>query len=162
MANPVRSAGDRAPPFTLHDDPGRRVRLTELRGKWVVLSFLPKAMSATCTAQACALQEAHEEFLAMGAEVLCAGPDDAVRQRLFRESHELAFPLLIDRDAKLASRYGVFRERRTGGRSYAGMVRATFLIDPSGRISQLWDNLRVKGHVPRVLDRLREELDELA
>lgn len=157
MTNSVLAPGKRAPAFTLQSDQGERVRLTEHRGRWVVLFFFPKAGSPTCTRQMHEFQVTAAEFRKLGAVLIGVCPDPQERLGTFRKGNGLRFPLLHDRDAKLAIKYGVYRERKSSARDYFGIVRSTFLIDPSGRIAHLWDNLRVKGHVARVLTRLREE-----
>ena len=158
MANQVLRAGDRAPAFILSGDDGERVRLTEYRGRWVVLYFYPRDFTAGCTAQACAFRDSEKAFAEVGAVLLGIGPDEVESHARFRTELGLGFPLLHDRDARVASRYGVWREKRTGGHRYLGLVRSTMLVDPSGRIAQIWDNVRVKGHVDRVLTGLHEEL----
>lgn len=159
MANSVLRAGDRAPAFTLPADDGGRVRLTEYRGRWVVLYFYPKDFTPGCTRQAKAFQGALDEFEGAGAVVMGIGPCPIESHAAFRAACGLDYPLLHDRDARVASRYGVWREKRGNGRSYVGMVRSTLLLDPSGRIAQLWDNVRLKGHVAKVLARLERELE---
>jgi len=157
VTNTVLAPGKRAPAFTLQSDKGERVRLTEHRGRWVVLMFFPKAASPTCTRQMLDFQATAAEFQGLGAMLLGICPEAKEKLAGFREGCSLGFPLLHDRDAKLAIKYGVYRKRKTSARDYFGIVRSTFLIDPSGRIAHLWDNLRVKGHVSRVVARLREE-----
>lgn len=157
VTNSVLSPGKRAPAFTLQSDKGERVRLTEHRGRWVVLFFFPKALSPTCRREVLDFQAAATEFQKLGAMVLGVCPNPLERLSQFRKDCRLGFPLLHDRDAKLAIKYGVYRERKSSARDYFGIVRSTFLIDPSGRIAHLWDNLRVKGHVARVMKRLQEE-----
>lgn len=158
MANSTLRVGDRAPAFTLPAADGSRVRLTELRGRWVVLYFYPKNFTPACTAQACDFRDRHESFLATGAVVMGISPDPVDRHARFQEELGIDYPLLHDRDARIATRYGVWREKNTRGRSYLGLVRATLLLDPSGRIAALWDNVRVRGHVDKVLSGLRQEL----
>ena len=116
MANPLLRAGDRAPAFTLPADDGARARLTEYRGRWVVLYFYPRNGTPGCTRQARSFQEYQAEFEDLGARVLAASPDDRGGHAAFSEAEELTFPLLIDRDAKVAAKYGVWREKRQGGR----------------------------------------------
>jgi len=159
MANSVLQAGDRAPAFTLPADDGDRLRLTEYRGRWVVLYFYPKDFTPGCTAQAGDFQDALADFEDLGAVVLGIGPDPVESHAEFRSACGLGFPLLHDRDAKIASRYGVWREKQHHGRRYLGIVRSTMVLDPSGRVAQLWDNVRVKGHVDKVLNWLRKELE---
>ena len=159
MANSVLQAGDRAPAFTLPTDDGSRLRLTEHRGRWLVLYFYPKDFTPGCTTQACDFQAALGEFEAAGAMVLGISPDTVESHAEFRDSCGIEFPLLHDRDAKVARRYGVWREKRHSGRGYLAIVRSTLLLDPSGRIAQIWDNVRVKGHVDKVLAWLQRELE---
>ena len=94
------------------------------------------------------------------AVILGVSPDDLESHREFALDKGLPFELLVDRDSKVAGRYGVWREKNSHGRMYLGIVRSTFLIDPSGRIARIFDNLRVKGHVSKVLTALRSERDK--
>jgi len=160
LSNAVLAPGKRAPAFTLTSDQGDKIRLTEHRGRWVVLVFLPQSLTPSCCAQAKDFQSAAKDFTALGAVVLGVSPSESGRQADFRSCNRISFPMLHDRDAKLAIRYGVYRERKTSARTYLGIVRSTILIDPSGKVTHLWDNLRVKGHVSRVLQRLQEELQD--
>lgn len=158
MANHVLKLGQRAPAFSLKADDGALHRLTELRGQWVVVYFYPKAMTPGCTAQACDFRNSLRDFQRSGATVLGLSPDPAECQARFRAAHKLNFPLLADRDCKVAAKYGVWREKQNYGRCYLGIVRSTFLVDPAGKIAAAWDNVRVKGHTAKVLARLREEV----
>ncbi len=158
MANSILRVGDRAPAFTLPAADGSRVRLTEFRGRWVVLYFYPKNFTPACTTQACDFRDRHESFLATGAVIIGISPDPVDRHARFQEELGIDYPLLHDRDARIATRYGVWREKSTRGRSYLGLVRATLLLDPSGRIAHMWDNVRVRGHADKVLSGLRQEL----
>lgn len=157
MANLVLKPGSRAPAFTLKSGAGTAVRLTERKGRWVVVYFYPKNFTSGCTLEACEFRDARRDFAKLGAEVLGISPDPAESHADFSESLRLGFELLADRDAKVAARYGVWREKSFAGRRYQGIVRSTFLIDPAGKIAALWDNVRVKGHTGKVLSRLREE-----
>lgn len=158
MVNPVLSEGQRAPAFSLPSHDGERVRLTDLRGRWVVLYFYPKDMTPGCTAETVDFRDHHPAFRKEKAVVFGISPDDAETHRRFAEKTRAPFPLLVDRDSRVAEKYGVWREKAARGRKYLGIVRSTFLIDPDGRIVKIYDNLRVKGHVPKVLDALRSEL----
>ncbi|MDA0668144.1 MAG: peroxiredoxin [Planctomycetota bacterium] len=158
VTNPVLAPGNRAPAFTLPTDSGEKVRLTEHRGRWVVLFFLPLALTPSCCLEAKEFQKQADDFMNLGAVVVGVSPSNHVRHSEFREKNKLSFPMLHDRDAKLAIRYGVYRERTTNVRDYLGIVRTTVLIDPAGKVAHLWDNLRVKGHVGRVYARLEAEL----
>lgn len=157
MANHVLKPGQRAPAFTLKSGDGSAVRLTERKGKWVVVYFYPKDFTAGCTQEACEFRDVRRDLARLGAEVIGISPDSAESHAEFAASLRLGFPLLADRDAKVAARYGVWREKALAGRRYPGIVRSTFLIDPAGKIAAVWDNVRVKGHTDKVLARLRAE-----
>jgi peroxiredoxin Q/BCP len=159
LANPVLEVGKRAPAFTLPNARGERTRLTDLRGRWVVVYFYAKDKSNGCVTQARDFRNAHAEFTKKGAVILGVGPCCRESHAEFSKEEKLKFDLLVDRDSKLAVRYGVCREKGRAGIRYYGVVRSTFLIDPSGRIVHIWDNLRVNGHVARVLKRFTEELE---
>ena len=159
LANTVLDVGKRAPAFTLPNAHGERTRLTDLRGRWVVLYFYAKDGANGCTSQARAFRDAHQQFEESGAVILGVGPDGCESHAAFIKAEKLCFDLLVDRDSKLAIRYGACREKGRSGFRYYGIVRSTFLIDPSGRIVHIWDNLRVHGHVARVLKRFTEELE---
>ncbi|RMH01411.1 MAG: peroxiredoxin [Planctomycetota bacterium] len=158
MPNPVLSEGQRAPAFTLPATGGGRVRLTELRGRWVVLFFYPRDGSPGCTNEVRAFREQHADLAGLGAVVFGVSPDDLDSHEAFVARERLPFPLLTDRDSRVGARYGVWREKSNYGRKYLGLVRSTFLIDPSGRIVRIFDNVRVKGHVQRVRRALEEQL----
>lgn len=158
MANTVLDVGKRAPAFTLPNAQGERTRLTDLRGRWVVVYFYAKDQSNGCAVQARNFRDAFTEFKKLGAVILGVGADCQESHAAFIKQEKLPFNLLVDRDSKLAIRYGAHREKGRSGFRYHGIVRSTFLIDPSGRIVHIWDNLRVKGHVERVLKRFTEEL----
>ncbi len=157
MVNPLLAEGKRAPAFTLASSAGDKFRLTDHRGRWVVVFFYPKDLTPGCTAEAEGFRDQHAHFRKVGAVVVGLSPDPMARHLEFVEKHQLDFPLLSDRDAKVARRYGVWRTKKNYGREYEGIVRSTFLVDPSGKLAKVWDNVRVRGHVERVLTALREE-----
>ena len=156
LVNPILKEGTRAPAFTLPSQNGK-VRLTEQRGRWVVVYFYPKDDTPGCTTEACAFRDLKKEFEKQGAVVLGISPDDRDSHIRFAEKYDLSFPVLVDRDARVANKYGAWREKKNYGRTYLGIVRSSFLIDPSGKIVRIWDNVRVKGHVEKILATLREE-----
>jgi len=148
--------GDRAPDFELSSDLGETVRLEDLRGRWIVLFFYPKAMTPGCTTEACDFQDVHFQLRSMGAEILGISPDSTERLQRFRKKNGLGFPLLSDPEHRAAEAYGVWSLKKMAGREYMGIVRSTFLIDPEGRIAAVWRKVRVKDHVKRVLSKLEE------
>jgi peroxiredoxin Q/BCP len=146
--------GQQAPDFELPSDSGERVRLSDLRGKPVVLYFYPKDNTPGCTTQACGFRDAWDEYQARGAVVLGVSPDDETSHRKFREDHHLPFTLLADTDHEVAREYGAWGEKRNYGRTYEGIIRSTFVIAPDGTVAKAMRNVRAKGHADKVLDAL--------
>ena len=150
------AAGDRAPSFTLKDQDGETHRLADYRGRTVVLYFYPRDMTSGCTKQACSFRDTLPDIEALGAVVLGVSVDDAESHRRFRAEHRLNFPLLVDRGAKVATRYGAWGEKTLYGRKSIGMTRATFIIGPTGRLLRLWKRAKAESHGDVVLRALRE------
>ena len=139
-----------APNFTLPASGGEMVKLSQLRGRKVVLFFYPKDQTPTCTQEACDFRDAHEAFEAADAVLFGVSPDPVKSHVKFIEKMNLPFLLLSDEQLKAALKYGVWREKQLYGRRYMGIVRSTFLIDRKGRLAQEWRNVRVKGHIEAV------------
>jgi thioredoxin-dependent peroxiredoxin len=138
--------GDEAPDFTLPSDDGSEVRLSDFRGRRVVLYFYPKDDTSGCTAQACELRDDLPRFEALDAVVMGVSPDPVSSHVKFRDKYDLNFPLLADEDHAVAEAYGVWKEKSMYGRTYMGIERSTFVIDPEGRIEQAWRNVKARGH----------------
>lgn len=149
--NPKLNEGDPAPTFTAESGDGDKVSLEDYRGQKVVLYFYPKALTPGCTAQACDFRDNSDDIKAAGWAVLGVSPDSVDRLRKFRDKHDLNFPLLSDPDHEIAEMYGVWREKQNYGKTYTGIVRSTFLIDEEGKLIEIQDNVRAKGHVARLL-----------
>jgi peroxiredoxin Q/BCP len=143
--------GDVAPDFTLEADDGRRVTLSELRGKPVVLYFYPKDDTPGCTKEACAFRDRRDEIARSGAVVLGVSPDDVESHRRFRDKYSLNFPLLADPGHRVAEAYGAWREKTLYGKSSFGIQRSTFLIDREGTVKKAWKKVSVEGHDEEVL-----------
>lgn len=150
------AAGDRAPSFTLKDQDGETHRLADYRGRTVVLYFYPRDMTPGCTKQACSFRDTRSDLEALGAVVLGVSVDDAESHRRFREEQRLNFPLLVDRGAKVATRYGAWGEKTLYGRKSIGMTRSTFIIGPKGTLLRVWKRARAESHGDVVLRALRE------
>jgi thioredoxin-dependent peroxiredoxin len=133
---PVLREGDPAPDFTLESDSGDGVTLSDLRGRPVVVYFYPKDDTPGCTKQACAFRDAYSEFQERGAVVLGVSRDSVERHRKFKEKYGLQFPLLSDPDHLVAEAYGVWGERKYAGKTYMGVNRSTFVIDPEGTVTR--------------------------
>jgi peroxiredoxin Q/BCP len=146
------TAGDEAPQFSLPADGGGTVRLTELRGKIVVLFFYPQDDTETCTAEAIDFSRLNAAFKKAGAVVMGVSPDSLKKHEKFRKKHELTTSLLSDESRQAIEAYGVWAEKTMFGRKYMGVVRTTFLIDRDGRIARIWRKVRVSGHADEVLE----------
>ncbi len=150
--------GTQAPAFTLADGAGTTHKLTNYKGKWVVLYFYPKDDTSGCTKQACQFNDALQQFEKRGAVVLGVSPDDEKSHARFAGKYKLGFPLLADPQKKTLEAYGVWQEKSMYGRKYMGVVRTTYLIDPKGKVAARWDKVSVPDHDAEVL----KKLDELA
>jgi len=151
----VIEEGKPAPDFELSSDAGETIRLSELRGKPVVLYFYPKDDTPGCTAQACGIRDAYGEFEQQGAVVLGVSPDDERSHGRFRDKYELPFTLLADTDHQVAERYGVWGEKTYRGRTYLGVKRWTFVIDEDGNVKKVFPDVKPAEHADNVLAALR-------
>jgi len=147
--------GDQAPDFELADQDGAVHRLADYAGRTVVLYFYPRDDTPGCTKQACSLRDEMAEIQAEGAVVLGVSTDDAESHRRFIDKHELNFPLLVDAEAEVATRYGAWGEKVLYGRKSIGMTRATFVIGPDGVLTKVWKRAKAAEHGQAVLKALR-------
>lgn len=148
--------GSEAPNFTLHNQHGERVSLSDFKGKKVILYFYPKDMTPGCTTEACDFRDAHKDFSALNAVIIGVSPDPAARHTKFIDKYELPFALLADETHEAAESYGVWQLKKNFGKEYMGIVRSTFLIDEAGVVTNEWRNVRVKDHIATVLETLRQ------
>jgi peroxiredoxin Q/BCP len=144
-------AGRRAPDFTLAADDGTKVKLSDLRGKPVVLYFYPRDNTPGCTREACAFRDRKRALAKRGAVVLGISPDSAASHAKFKDKYKLNFPLLADTDHKVAQKYGAWREKILYGKKSLGIVRSTWLIDAEGKVARVWKKVNVDGHDDEVL-----------
>ena len=143
--------GKPAPDFELRSDSGETVKLSELRGKPVVLYFYPKDDTPGCTTQACGIRDSYAEFERAGAIVLGVSPDDEQSHVKFRQKYELPFPLLADTDHAVAEEYGVWGEKKYMGKTYLGVSRSTFVIDAEGNVTKIMRDVKPATHADDVL-----------
>jgi thioredoxin-dependent peroxiredoxin len=148
------SEGQEAPDFTLPDQDGNEVTLSELRGQPVVLSFFPKADTPGCTTQACGVRDHGSDYESSGARVVGVSPDTVTAQHNFADKYGLDFTLLADEDHGVADLYGVWGEKKMYGKTYMGVSRATFLIDPDGKVAKVFPKVSPKTHDEVVLEAL--------
>jgi thioredoxin-dependent peroxiredoxin len=143
--------GTEAPDFELTSDDGSTLRLSDLRGKPVVLYFYPKDDTPGCTAQACGIRDAWSDFGERGAVVLGVSPDPESSHVKFKEKYDLPFTLLADTDHKVADEYGVWAEKTYAGKTYWGNERSTFVIGPDGKVAKVMRNVKPDTHADEVL-----------
>ena len=150
------SEGDKAPDFTLPDQNGDEVKLSNLRGETVVLYFYPKANTSGCTTQACGVRDRRADYDAAGARVIGVSPDEVKDVDKFAGKYDLDFTLLADADHAVAEKYGTWVEKSMYGRKYMGVQRATLIIDPKGKIAKVFPKVSPKKHDELVLKALGE------
>lgn len=138
------------------DSQGNVVKLSDFKGKKVVLFFYPKANSSGCTNEVLAFKELYEEFRKLGVAVLGISKDSVKAQNSFKQKYELPFELLSDEEAKVCEAYQVLKEKSMYGRKYIGIERSTFVIDEDSKIMKEYRNVKVKGHANDVLEFLTQ------
>jgi peroxiredoxin Q/BCP len=142
--------GDPAPDFTLPDADGNAVTLSSYRGQRVVVYFYPKASTPGCTTQACDFRDSLSSLSAAGVAVLGISPDKPAALVKFRDNEGLNFPLLSDPQHTVLEAYGTWGEKKNYGRSYLGVIRSTFVVDPDGNLDQAQYNVKATGHVAKI------------
>jgi peroxiredoxin Q/BCP len=143
--------GDHAPEIASSTDSGEPFRLSQLKGKNVVLYFYPKADTPGCTKEACAFRDASKKFTKSNTVIVGVSPDTEGDQAKFKAKFDLPFTLLADAEHKAAEIYGVWKEKNMYGRKYMGVERTTFVIDPKGIIKKIFPKVKVDGHAEEVL-----------
>jgi peroxiredoxin Q/BCP len=147
----VVQEGQEAPDFELTSDSGERVKLSQFRGKPVVLYFYPRDDTPGCTTQACGIRDSYDDFEQRGAVVLGVSPDEESSHVKFKQKHGLPFTLLADPEHEVSEQYGVWGEKKYMGKTYWGVERSTFLIDEEGRIDKVMRRVKPDTHVEQVL-----------
>ncbi|MDN6620255.1 MAG: thioredoxin-dependent thiol peroxidase [Corynebacterium variabile] len=145
------AVGDTAPDFTLTDDKGGSVSLSDFRGKRVVVYFYPKADTPGCTTEACDFRDSLTQLNDADIDVVGISPDRPEKLATFRENHDLTFPLLSDPEKETLVAYGAFGEKKNYGRVVQGVIRSTFLVDEEGKIALAKYNVKATGHVARII-----------
>ena len=145
-----------APAFSLPNQDNAEISLWDFRGSFVVLYFYPKDKTPGCTTEACDFRDSMESLRALNVVILGVSPDSVKSHQSFIEKESLNFTLLSDSEKKVLKSYGAWGVKKLYGKEYEGVIRSTFIIDPQGKIAFFWKNVKVKGHVQAVQEKLRE------
>lgn len=148
--------GKKAPSFTALDSTGKKVSLTDFKGKKVVLYFYPKDMTSGCTQEACDFRDSHPDFKKLNAVILGVSIDSIQSHQKFSSKYELPFTLLSDEKKEIVEKYGVWKEKSMYGKKYMGIERTTFIIDENGKIENIFPKVKVAGHIDEILKSIKE------
>ena len=148
----ILEVGKKAPAFKLKNKDGKTVSLSDLKGKWVVLYFYPKDDTSGCTKEAIEFSGLKKDFEKEDAVILGVSPDTEASHEKFVNKYDLTIELLSDPDKKMLEKYGVWQEKSMYGKKYMGVARTTYLINPDGKIAQVWEKVKVNGHAEAVKD----------
>lgn len=149
------SVGTEAPDFSLQDEGGTVRRLSDYRGKPVVLYFYPKDDTPGCTKEACSFRDNFHDFKEQGVVILGVSPDTVKSHTKFKEKYSLPFTLLADEGHQVANQYGVWGRKKFMGREYDGIFRTTYLIDAQGKIVRVFENVKPDQHSKEILEALK-------
>ena len=145
------SVGEKAPQFALNDTDGNKVKLSDFKGKKVVLYFYPKDLTPGCTVEACAFRDDIGAFKKLGAVVLGVSADSEKTHQKFTTKHNLNFPLLADVNHEVSDAYGAWQEKSMYGRKYWGIARLTYIIDEKGKVAKAYEKVKVASHSEEVI-----------
>ncbi|GAA6618800.1 thioredoxin-dependent thiol peroxidase [Scytonema sp. NUACC26] len=160
MSYSIPEAGQKAPEFSVPDQDGHQVSLSELSGQWIVLYFYPKDDTPGCTTEAKDFTELNPDFSKMGAKILGVSVDSEKTHCKFINKHNLSITLLSDPQHQVADAYGAWRLKKFMGKEYMGVERSTFLIAPDQTIAYNWAKVKAKGHAAAVLTKLQELIEQ--
>lgn len=144
--------GDKAPDFEVRNESGEIIRLSDFRGRKLVLFFYPRDNTPTCTVEACNLRDNYQTFKEQGYEVLGISSDDTNSHQKFIQQHKLPYSLLADTDKKVHESYGTWVEKSMYGRKYMGTARTTFIIDENGIIENVIEKVKAKDHATQIFE----------
>lgn len=148
--------GKKAPDFTLLNQDGKKIKLSEFAGKNVVLYFYPKDNTSGCTAEACNFRDTFPQFSNLDAVIIGISPDSVESHKKFAEKYKLPFDLLSDIDKKVVEKYGVWKEKSMYGKKYMGVERTTYIIGKDGKVKKVFQKVKVPNHHNEVMETLKE------
>jgi peroxiredoxin Q/BCP len=148
--------GSTAPAFTLPDQDGKTVKLSDFKGQQVIVYFYPRDDTPGCTKEACQFNDNLKTLEKAGVAVVGISPDGAAAHTKFRSKYGLKFALLTDADKKVMEKYGAWGEKTMYGKKTVGTIRSTFLVGPTGKVQRAWYNVRADGHAAKVLEEIAE------
>ena len=143
--------GDIAPKFETIDEQGNPIKLSDFKGKKLILFSYPKAMTPGCTAEACNLSDNYELLKSKGFEILGISADDTKKQIRFKEKYNFPYPLIPDTEKEILKLYGIWGPKKLYGREYDGIHRTTFIIDEDGKIEKIFKKVKTKEHTAQIL-----------
>ncbi|MBN1291601.1 MAG: thioredoxin-dependent thiol peroxidase [Candidatus Latescibacteria bacterium] len=154
---PCLKKGDKAPDFKLIDQQGSTIKLTDFKGKKLLVYFYPKADTPGCTKQACSIRDSLFDLNSLGISAIGISPDEPGKQKKFHDKFNLGFPLLSDTEHVVAQAYGAWGKKSMYGKEYEGIIRSSFLIDESGKIVEAWYKVKPEDTVPKAQQALSDK-----
>jgi peroxiredoxin Q/BCP len=148
--------GDKVPAFSLPTNGGGKLSLKDLKGKKAVIYFYPKDMTPGCTTEANDFKDRIKDFQKAGAVVVGVSKDSVTRHDKFVDKYDLPFVLVSDEEGTMCEDFGVWQEKKLYGKTFMGIVRATFVIDEKGKVAAVWPKVKVKGHIDEVLAAVKD------
>jgi thioredoxin-dependent peroxiredoxin len=146
--------GDKAPAIALLDQDGNKVKLSDYKGRKVLVYFYPKADTPGCTQQSCSLRDVAKKV--GDTAIVGISPDKPTKQKKFDDKYSLGFPLLADEEHTVAEAFDVWKEKSMYGRKYMGILRSAFLVDEKGKVAEAWYDVKAKDTAPNLLDALKK------
>lgn len=154
MKKPI--VGQQAPEFEFETLDGQQKKLSDMRGKKIILYFYPKDNTPGCTAEACSLRDAYPDFENADTEIIGVSADDEKKHAKFRDKYQLPFPLIADTEKEVIEAYGVWGRKKFMGKEYDGILRTTFIIDEQGKIAHVIDKVKTKSHAEQINEILND------